>query len=420
MYKSLLILALYLPFQVALNPASGIDLASIRIFILVLFFVWLADGLKNKKVIISNNIQAWLVIIFLFLNLLSVIVARNTDWSIRKLLFLFSIFPIYFIASTVIKNQERMVKIAKALVASGTVAAILGIMQFFLQFIFGQEAIYSFWAEYLAVPFLGESFAQAVLENPSWLVNVSGHTYLRAAAVFPDPHMLSFYLGLLIPFAVSLFLIARKKWLFFSCTALIVADLLTFSRGGYLGLFAGLVAALALFWNKLEGKYKIGFGSIFILSIAFMLIPSPISQRAYSIFNLKEGSNKGRLEIWRDAAGVIEKKPLLGAGVGNYALEIKPSAGYREPIYAHNTYLDITAETGIVNGLAWIGILFFSGFGFWRKAKQDHLFCAGLVSVVIFSTHSMVETAIYSPAVLTLLLIIISFSNIKTENEKST
>jgi len=49
LFKLLLILSLYLPFQLALNLAPGIDLASIRILILILFFLWLAQGLKNKK-----------------------------------------------------------------------------------------------------------------------------------------------------------------------------------------------------------------------------------------------------------------------------------------------------------------------------------------------------------------------------------
>ena len=40
------------------------------------------------------------------------------------------------------------------------------------------------------------------------------------------------------------------------------------------------------------------------------------------------------------------------------------------------------------------------------------------VSVVIFSIHSMAETAIYSPVVLTLLVSIIGISNIDLKNEK--
>jgi hypothetical protein len=69
--KILLFLAFYLPFQMALNLRPGIDLASIRLLILIVFFLWLADSLRRKKIIVSNNPQTILISIFLFLNLLS-------------------------------------------------------------------------------------------------------------------------------------------------------------------------------------------------------------------------------------------------------------------------------------------------------------------------------------------------------------
>ena len=54
MFNFFLLLCLYLPFQVALNPILGIDLASIRILILVLFIFWFFIGAKNKKRLFSQ------------------------------------------------------------------------------------------------------------------------------------------------------------------------------------------------------------------------------------------------------------------------------------------------------------------------------------------------------------------------------
>jgi O-antigen ligase len=420
MFDVFILIVLYLPFQLALNPATGVDLASIRVLIILLFAFWLAQGLKRKNIQIKNNLQTWLIISFLFLNTFSILVAKNSDWSIRKLLFLFSIFPIFFVASQLISTKNRALRVVNVLVGSATVIAGIGILQFLLQFLLGLDAVYDIWANFVISPFLGTSLSEAVLKNPSWLVNISGQTYLRATSLFPDPHMLAFYLGLSLPLAGGLWFSDKsRKWLIISSFNLIlIADLLTFSRGGYMGLFAGLIF-LGLFFSKnIFQKYKKIVILVFCLGVAFIIIPSPISQRFFSSFNVKEGSNQGRMVMWEKAVAVALAHPLMGVGIGNFPLEVKATATYREPIYAHNTYLDIAVETGLVNMLVWVGILATTMCGFWKKTKKDNFFLATLVSLVIFSTHSLVETAIYSPVVLTLFLIIISLYNLKTENEE--
>ncbi len=421
MDKFLLVIILYLPFQLALNPVAGVDLASIRVLILLLFFVWLAQGLKKKNIQIKNNWQTGLIVSFLLLNVLSIIVAKNTDWSIRKLLFLFSIFPLYFVASQLISNREKMFKVVKAAVFSGSVVAAIGIIQFASQFVVGLEKTYVFWAKFIITPFLGSSFGAAVLKNPSWLVNIAGQTYLRATSFFPDPHMFSFYLGLLAPLAFGLVMQNKgKKGLsILSFSLIIVADLLTFSRGGYVGLFGGLVFIGLFAWIGMSQRYKIITAIVFLSGLAILFVPSPVSQRFLSSFDLKEGSNQGRMQMWQKASSVILDKPVLGTGIGNYPLEVVATATYRDPIYAHNTYLDIAVETGILNALIWISLLVSAMFGFWHKAKKERLFLFALISLIIFATHSMVETAIYSPVVLSLFLVILSLNNINLQDEKN-
>jgi putative inorganic carbon (HCO3(-)) transporter len=420
MENYILFLAAYLPFQLALSPAADVDLASIRVLVLALFLAWLACGLKNKKVIV-RGLQSLLVLTFLFFNALSVIMAKNTDWSWRKLLFLFSLFPVYFIVAATIDSRKKALRLVKFLVASGAAVAAVGIIQFAAQFVFGLEKVYKFWAGNVIGPFLGKAFGQAVLQNPSWLVNIAGETYLRATATFPDPHMLAFYLGLLIPLALGVVFSEKKQRFFWLAAlgALLLCDLLTFSRGGYLGLFAGAATMLFLWWNKIGRSYKFSAVALAGLMIAALLVPGPISQRFYSSFDFQEGSNAGRIAIWGQALQVSENNPLLGVGIGNYPLAIKASADYREPIYAHNTYLDIAVETGIVNALVWAGLLLAAFLKFSALGEKDIFFLTCAVSIVIFAAHSMVETAVYSPTVLVLLLFIIGFSNIRPSDEKN-
>jgi O-antigen ligase len=418
MLNLLLLLCLYLPFQIALNPAEGIDLASVRIIIPALFLLWLAKGLKDKKIIIKKSLVSALISTFLFLSALSIEAARNADWSARKLLFIFSIFPIYFVVSAVISDKSRVEKMVKFLVWGGALAATIGIIQFSLQFTIGLEKTYAIWSDYIIWPFLGSSFGKVVLENPSWLVNISGKTILRATSTFPDPHMLSFYLGLLIPLALGLFFKLKKPLYLLFFAILFLGDILTFSRGGYLGLLAGALAIFIIVVKKFSLKYKIAAALTVAVITGILFFPGPVSDRFSSSLNLQESSNAGRMEMWQKAGKIISDKPFLGVGIGNYPLEIKPGANWREPIYAHNTYLDIAVETGIINALIWMAIVVSSIFIFLKKSKDENLYFWLAVSIAIFSVHSLVETALYSPVVLTLFLIIISFTNIKSEDEK--
>lgn len=413
MLSLILFLAAYLPFQVALNPVSGIDLASIRVLILVVFLIWLAKGLKNRNIRICNSFQTGLITLFLFLNFLSVFLARNPTWGIRKLIFLFSIFPIYFVISDVVAKGVDFKKVSVRLVISGALTAILGIAQFFTQFLLGIDKLVTIWSKHVATVFFGKTVAQAVAEHPSWLVDVSGHTYFRAISIFPDPHMFALFLGLLLPLAIALFFENKKSaWLI--CSGVIfLADLLTFSRGGYIGLIGGAIVTFFIFQDKLIRKYKI----IFFLSLAAVLfliiLPGPVSQRFFSSFNLEEGSNAGRLVMWQKAAESILEHPFLGTGIGNFPLAVDPLTTYREPIYAHNTYLDIAVEAGLLAGAMWIGMLFFSIRDFFRKAQKSKLYLGAAIGLIIFSIHSVVETGIYSPVVLPLVLMLVAFSNIQ-------
>lgn len=412
--KILLFFCVYIPFQLAINPAQGIDLASGRIIVLLLFGVWLLVGFKNKRIILPFKIQTLLLLSFLFLNSFSLIFAQNIGWSGRKLFFLLSFFPIYFIAASVAENKKGYKKIAAYLVFGAGLSAVIGLIQFLLPFIFNQATVLRTWAK-IIIPFLGTSFSQSVLENSSWLVNLSGHTVFRAISFFPDPHMLSFYMSLTMPWALALYFSSGKRNnTFLVFFALILAtDLLTFSRGGYMGLLAGVICALMFSWKTINRKSKQGLLAAIILMTLISLTPNPISKRFFSSFNLFEGSNQGRIETWSQSTEVIRNNPLTGVGLGNYPLEIKPSADYREPIYSHNLYLDIAAESGLLNAAVWILLIVASIIAFLRKARDNRFHLAGAVSLVMFSAHSIFETPLFSIHILPLLLIIIALSATK-------
>ena len=442
----LCLLIFYIPFQVALNITSGIDLASGRVLILYLFAVWIIKSLAEKRFVIRLNLQTLLILLFLSIACFSMLEAWDAERAFRKILVFLSVFPLYFIITsinkegeqafvrlhglTVINKNNYIGKILNVLLISGFILSLIGIIQFALQFIIGINPIIDFWSKIIAPIFYGNTFGAEVVSNPSWLVNIGGAAVLRAISLFPDPHMFSFYLGLLIPIVLAKVsfppdkggwgvknIIQDNKILCFILAAMLLAELLTFSRGGYLGLIAGIGAVIVLSWRYISFNKKIILGFFSGIFVLFMIFGNQsIVNRFLSSFNPSEGSNAERIKNWSQGREVFSDNILTGVGIGNYSIYLYPTADYRAPIYAHNLYLDIGAEMGIFTLIAWLALIFITIYQLFKLSRNagdnfTRSISLGLIgSLVWFSVHSFFDTPIYSPTILTVFIIILSLS----------
>ncbi|HOW60516.1 MAG TPA: O-antigen ligase family protein [Candidatus Moranbacteria bacterium] len=409
-YKIFLIFCAFLPFQFALNPLEGVDLAVSRIIIPLLFIFWIIISIKNKYPLIIKNKITYSLVLFALLAVISLCFSQKISWSLKKLMFLFSLMPVYFIAAHLFYEKYRQRKIIIALVAGAGIISLFGLFQFASQFIFGIDFVYSFLAEKIAPFFLGNSFSKEVLSYPSWLVNSDGSTYMRTIANFPDPHMFSYYLEMLMPWSLVLWATATKykKAFLLIFVSILLADIFTFTRGSYVAIIAGTLTTLPLVSRRVVKKLLAG---VLFFVLLIMLVPhNPVAGRLISTFDVQEGSNKARISNWQQALEIITEKPL-GVGIGAYSLEIKPDADYREPIYAHNLYLDIASELGVLATGVFLFLLLYVFIVFWKNAKKNPFFIAGVASITIFSIHSLFENPLFSVHVLILFFIIIALSS---------
>jgi hypothetical protein len=420
----LLLTIFLLPLQFALNVGENFDLVTTRVLVPLLFLFWLARSLVQKKIWIPNKAETWFILVFLFLSLLSLFLGRDASSGIRKYLYFLTVFPVFFVAADVFREEKWRKRGALAVVASGMAAALIALSQFLLPFFVGIEKSVKIW-EGLAPHILGNSLGKLVAANSSWLVNIGGETWMRAFGLFPDPHNFAFFLNLCLLFGLGYFFwqkkTATRSWLGMGLAVMTASALLSFSRGGYLGLIAGLVFFLIILLKrvKLIGRVFLVVGLIF--SAVFLFNSSVVSKRLVSSFSLKEGSNAERYRNWTEAAEIIKEYPLVGVGLGNYARTIDPASPDRTSIYAHNLFLDIAAETGILNALVFALLLVVS---IWRNASSSGTLRLGIASgLVAFSVHSIFDTALYAPQVLVLFLIIIAMGplsekRIQNENGK--
>ena len=410
------LLCVLLPFQFALNPTATTDLAIIRVLIPLVFVACLFYYAKHKKRFKIKNTLNYYIFGFLSLALCSVLFSQNIPWSLRKLAFLFSIFPIYLTTSFLLTDKKRVRLAVSALVFGGTFVSIFALIPFCLQFLFGIDYVYTFLAQFVAPFFLGNNFAKEVLAYPSWLVNSNGITYMRAFAPFPDPHMLSYYVGMLLPWSIALWTTATTKLqrgsFLLAIILLGLCDVATFTRGGYLALVVAALVIMPLVSKETAWKIITG---IFFLICLFWVVPqnpvvSPVAGRVASAFNVNDGSNQGRIAMWKQAILTISMHPQ-GVGIGAYPLSVDPTANYRTPIYTHNAYLDIAVEIGVLAMALFILTLALSTKNFWLASKKDPFYLAGIASLVVFATHSLVENPLYSVHILPLLLILLAISS---------
>ena len=406
-------LVFLLPFTFALNPSDQIDLSFVRLFIIFIFFLWLAKLLIRKQLIIDFRFRFWALLIFLSLCALSLLWAGNLFRAERKLLFLFSLFPFYFLAFTATLNASFRLSLIRFLILGATASAFFSLLIFSAQFIIGLNPTLKIITQIIAPFFLGTTFSHTVITFPSWLVNLSGKTVLRTLGTFPDPHLLALYLNMLLP--LTWFLLVRKKlfssklksWIIF--LIILTASLLSFSRAGYLSLLVGM-AFLFLSNNLIVLFRKKSIAILIFLSffVLFFAIPNPITNRFLSSFDFAEGSNQGRIIMWQKALKIIRLHPFGGVGLGNLSYELAPKASYRTPIYAHNLFLDFGAETGLFNALLLSLIILSPLFSYFKKPTPLKKALAS--ALLIFFVHSLFETPFYSVRVFPLFLILLAFN----------
>jgi len=422
-----LILILYIPFGIALNISQEIDLASIRVLIPVFFLVWLLAAVFSRKKLFVSTFQGFSLICVLVISAVSLFQAQELSWGLRKLAVFLSIFPLYFLVASFADEKTNSKKTVNILILGALISALIGLFQFLSQFFLSSSFLVKFYSEGIGPIFWGKTFSALVAQNPSWFVNVGGGTLMRAFGLFPDPHMLAFFIGLVLPLALSALLFEKKTdfKLFIIFGLMFVVLLLTFSRGGYLGLFFSTLVVLLFSWRFLKEKKKfLIFVSFALFFLIFIIFASPVLSRFISSFSMSEGSSLGRIQIWQQAFSTFLEKPILGVGLGNYPKVADPLSAYRSPITSHNLYLDIATETGIFGLVIWLFLIFGSFYQLARsikdnrtvqddKTKERISLKIGLAgSLGYFAVHSLFETSIFNPAILAALMIVFALVSV--------
>lgn len=167
----------------------------------------------------------------------------------------------------------------------------------------------------------------------------------RGGGIFGNSNDMALFLVTIVPIAIALLLSSRglaRKFLFGGCAILMVAGIvLTYSRGG----FIGLLVALGFFAWKAGRRHRVEIVVVGLLMVtAFLALVPGYALRLASIVvpSLDPvGSSEARSGELLRSLYVAIRHPLLGIGMGNYA----PEMSYRG-LVTHNSYTQVAAEMG--------------------------------------------------------------------------
>jgi putative inorganic carbon (HCO3(-)) transporter len=187
---------------------------------------------------------------------------------------------------------------------------------------------------------------------------------------------------------IYLYLTTRKKSLFYSSIVVLSLSvymiLTTGSRGGLLALLFtfSILFLLIILFSKKNIKRMIVISFVFLGTfISHELINVNHSENNFqniTSFTLEgRSSTNERLQWYGDAINGIKDKPLFGHGIGNWKILAEKYAGdyiqnYRVPYHAHNDFLHLSAEIGLLGGLAYLLFFIYFLVQCFKKIKNNN------------------------------------------------
>lgn len=177
---------------------------------------------------------------------------------------------------------------------------------------------------------------------------------------------------LLLLAAATIFKDRKWKW---TAMGLAIFYLLTsLLRGSRGGLISTLIIVLAVL------LFRRRFILLVILGLVLLAVVIPSAHQLVSDYRMDVHLRKAlgsRLALWTDAVRVIKEYPVFGAGIGSYdtfkqATLVSGTSRRFKSSSAHNPFLQMAGETGILSLLLFILFLGLYAWKSWRLYSSSN------------------------------------------------
>lgn len=212
----------------------------------------------------------------------------------------------------------------------------------------------------------------------------------------------------------------NKVWKIIALTLIFMTSfclIILSTRSSFIGLFLQIIiVGCYVIGQKLRLKTSWKYVSKFFIIIVVALMgfvtgnkfieynydkyASKTIQNNYTVAarvkTIEEGNSKGRLLIWHNTIEIIKRHPIFGYGVGNHKLAIMQVEAAKKPNFvvsdhAHNDFLEMQSELGIIGELLYIMIYltaFVMAFKLmFSKTNKEIYRLIALVSMLMLITY---------------------------------
>jgi O-antigen ligase len=354
------------------SVSSGVGLA--KVIGVALALSWIAtlavSGRREKLVWSTHPGLVGLVVAFIAWNILSLVWAENRAAALEQLQPAILVAVLIPIVYTGVTSARDVKMVTAAFVLGATVAAAYGVS---------------------SAPSITGGAGEASQQLD------------RVAGTVGDPNVLASILIVGALLAVALAITQKRspalRLLLIGCTLLcLMGVILTFSRGGLVALGAALLVAPFLARKRAATIAAALLVIVCIIAFITTLAPQDARERL-----TKADGGSGRTDIWKIGGRMVEANPVVGVGVGNfqssmihYQLAPGPAIDRTDladnPSVAHNSYLEVLAEGGVIGLALFLGLVIAALAAatkatrtFLREGRSDLAVIAGAVVVSIVS-----------------------------------
>jgi len=302
------------------------------------------------------------------------------------------------------KRESGPVPLAYALVIYGAGQIVTTAFSISLEHSIDQAILFSLYVTALVIAAeLATIWPPAVflaaMRNASWLlIVVVAFITLFSAAVGrdlrpPSPNVLAAVFNLLLLPSLVEFVERPRRALAIWIVAALALIFVTASRGGWLGLAAGLVT--------LAAHYRARMPAIWSRARLYLPLAVPLGAIAV-VWQITRTDHSTRFEFWLVALGVFLYRPIVGSGPGTFNIfwsHLHPPPFF-QAMHAHSLIFNTLAEQGVI-GLIALAVV---ALAVMRAAWRD----AGLLAALMaFAAHSLVDSLNVAPAVMIVLAVLL-------------
>lgn len=290
------------------------------------------------------------------------------------------------------------------------------------------------WIVTSSLAMLGVAFALVAPFTVSWSANKLFGLPAFYEAWWPhlaeetNPNILAGALAPIVPIALALVVQGERRRQILGAVALapiLLILILLQSRGAIFGLAIGLVVWLALY-NRWVLPF-VPFGILAILAINNAMGAVSLANLFYGETNTgSPGTLLQRQDLWLQSLFLIRQSPVFGIGLSGYprlaptAWPNSPTQPGGSPNHAHNLFLQLALDTGVLGLAAFTAMLWLALRSVWAARQVQthrHLAIALFASLIVLIVHGLGDVIVWGTAKSSIVMWVLLAMALKIETK---